>query len=373
MVRCAAATLASVVAVGLGSALPARAVQPASGWTIALTPTLSWSRIDGVAAIAPGDAWAVGAYFTSLSESGPLTLHWDGSSWQIVGSPSSDGSLAAVSAHAANDVWAVGTAAASARTLIERWNGASWTIVSSPSPGASDNVLTGVAALSGSDAWAVGYTQDASYAYHGLVEHWNGTSWQVASSPSDAYILTSVTAVSARDVWAVGYQNDGAPLIEHWDGVRWSIVPGPPSVYGVLQGVAANSTGDVWAVGYSRNSRNEAVTFVLHWNGSQWNVVPSPNPLHTYCCVALTSVAALSGADVWAAGYYQDTAAGARQTLLEHWNGRRWSVVTSPNRAGLNNELRSVAGTAGANVWATGLSVDAQGAAQALVLGTPSG
>jgi len=57
----------------------------------------------GVAAVSPGDAWAVG-------DGGGLTLigHWDGSGWNVFPSPNVTGRLLAATAITACDVWAVG-------------------------------------------------------------------------------------------------------------------------------------------------------------------------------------------------------------------------------------------------------------------------
>jgi hypothetical protein len=43
----------------------------------------------------------------------------------------------------------------------------------------------------------------------------------------------------------------------------------------------------------------------------------------------LTALAVVSTNDIWAVGY-SFTSNGAPQTLTEHWNGTKWSVVKSP-------------------------------------------
>ena len=67
------------------------------------------------------------------------------------------GSLSAVSANSASSAWAVGqTTTATTKTLIVHWNGTSWAQVPSPSPGALGSRLAGVDAASAGNAWAVG-------------------------------------------------------------------------------------------------------------------------------------------------------------------------------------------------------------------------
>ena len=62
--------------------------------------------------------------------------------------------------------------------------------------------------------------------------------------------------------------------------------------------MAAVSSSDVWAVG-SQGSR----TLTEHWDGTRWSVVTSPNPLPTTKGNNfLTSVTTVSSGDVWAVG-----------------------------------------------------------------------
>src|SRR5262249_59326794 len=86
--------------------------------------------------------------------------------------------LEGVAAAAANDVWAVGYSYLNgvASTLIEHWDGTSWSIVASPSPGTQANVLNDVAVSPTGDVWAVGYRSSAGVT-RPLIERWNGTSW----------------------------------------------------------------------------------------------------------------------------------------------------------------------------------------------------
>jgi hypothetical protein len=50
-------------------------------------------------------------------------------------------------------------------------------------------------------------------------------------------------------------------------------------------------------------------------------------------------VVALSSHDAWAVG---TRITYKRQTLVEHWAGRRWTVVPSPTLAGGDNSLTGV-------------------------------
>lgn len=309
----------------------------------------AYGPLYGVAAVSFDDVWAVG---------GSGIIHWDGAAWSAVSHPGV-GTLRAVAAASTNDVWAVGNTNGS-QTLIEHWNGSSWSVVSSPNPGSPNpNYLFGVAAVSTNDVWAVGTYCASGWCLYTLVEHWNGSAWSVVQSPNvynSINTLQGVAAIAANDVWAVGYSNDGMSgyrtLTEHWNGTSWSMFPTPnpgsPNT-NYLYGVAAVATNDVWAVGEYASGADQ--TLVVHWNGSAWSVVQSPNVPGSYSF--LRGVSVVSARDIWAVGYSWSSTSGYR-TLVEHWNGSTWSIVTSPNPGPATNQLNGVA-TSPNSVWAVGL------------------
>ncbi|HZU67736.1 MAG TPA: hypothetical protein VFA09_10715 [Ktedonobacteraceae bacterium] len=237
----------------------------------------------------------------------------------------------------------------------------SWKIVSSPNPGFPDG-LGSVAAVSATDAWAVGSSGRQSGSGQPIIEQWNGTQWSAVSSPSTGTLystLTSVAVVSANDIWAVGWEGVNGiaeTLTEHWDGTQWNIVssPDPGSAGNEFFSVAVVSTNDVWAVGNSQSTTTIGgveQTLVEHWNGTQWSVVSSPNPVPQVS--ALTGVAAVSSSDVLAVGFYVGSN-GIWDTLTEQWNGTQWSVVSSPSPGTQINYLASVAATSANDAWAVG-------------------
>jgi|SRR5579863_9804512 len=234
-----------------------------------------------------------------------------------------------------------------------------WTIVPSPN---SEATLSAVAAISTNNVWAVGYG--------GLIEHWNGVSWNIVPSsnnvPSDN-VLTGVAAISANNIWAVGYYfvaSSDIPqtLIEHWNGVKWSVIPNPNvgSFENYLNGVTAVSANNIWAVGeYDSSSTLGYQTLIEHWNGTRWGVVSSPNIGSGYN--QLNAVAAVSANNIWAVGE------AASATLIEHWNGTRWGVVSSPNIGPNSGILNAVAVLSANNVRAVGSQSSSSGSTQTLI------
>jgi hypothetical protein len=300
--------------------------------------------------------------------SGKVIYHQDSGascgSWRLVASPNVRGAsgsgLSGVAAVSADDVWAVGSAGGQqpgGQTLIEHWNGTNWQIVASPNPGAEFSQLAAVAAVSSNDIWAVGLQVNTPGVTQTLIEHWNGTSWSVVPSPSPGAAnneLLGVSAASANDVWAVGFINTsttGETLIEHWNGTKWSVVPSPnpKSSQGVnngLSGVAAISATDAWAVGSGVTISGE--TLIEHWNGSRWSLVTSPD--EPQLGGELRAAAAISAGDVWAVGDY---VTNSGKSLTEHWNGTSWSVVPSVS-VGRNFPMSGVAAISSDDVWTVG-------------------
>ena len=80
--------------------------------------------------------------------------------------------------------------------------------------------------------------------------HWDGETWTVFPAPSKGSLYT-VTALASNDVWAAGDNGQ----FQHWNGFAWSRVNSPyPGLGGSLRGLAATSTGDIWAVGWYSDS-----------------------------------------------------------------------------------------------------------------------
>jgi len=342
----------------------------ACGWSVVPSPNgSSSSALSGVAVVSANDVWAVGNSGNQMSGAQTLIEHWNGTSWSVVTSPNPGSiynTLYGVTAISAANVWAVGyyvNTTGVTQTLIEHWNGTSWSVVTSPSPASMNNELFSVSAASANSIWTVGFlTNNTSQTPidQTLIEHWNGTSWSVVKSPNPGSSndhLNGVVAVSTSDVWAVGNgkTSSGKTLIEHWNGTSWSVVASPsPGSGGDLRGVAKVSAGNVWAVGYYSPNSSSLQTLTEQWNGTSWQVVKSAN---IGTSPTFSAVVAVSANDVWAVGDYHNPSSNVFfQTLTEHWNGTKWSVVKSPSPGSFNIQLLGVAAVSATNVWAVGVA-----------------
>jgi hypothetical protein len=358
------ATLCTALLLALAG--PAGAAVDASPWTVIPSPSPSTQAnyLAGVETISATDAWAVGAWYrNNYSTPGTLTEHWDGVAWKVIKSPNSTqgyNEMRDVSAVSSTDVWAVGyhnqSSYASEKTMAMHWNGSAWAIVPTANIGRNANELFGVAAVSANDVWAVGFGGSISNeSGQAFIQHWDGVAWTRSPTPDIGRgfgMFYDVEAVSATDVWAVG-SHDGATLIEHWDGSAWTVVTSPNGARSdnALIGVSALATNDVWAVGESE-ANLAGDSLVVHWDGSSWTVVPSVDGSKPF--TSLSGVVAFGTSDVWAVGTTYDQITVSYRTFTEQWNGSAWTAMPSPNPSPEYDDLESVAGLPGGDVWAVG-------------------
>jgi hypothetical protein len=110
-----------------------------------------------------------------------------------------------------------------------------------------------------------------------------------------------------------------------------------------LNSVSAVSGRNAWAVG-----RHGDDTSILHWDGTRWSRVTSPNLGSDFN--ELDGVSVVSSTDVWAVGQ----ADYSSDTLILHWDGTHWSRVTSPNPSSVSNEISGVSAVSPTEAWAVG-------------------
>jgi hypothetical protein len=101
----------------------------------------------------------------------------------------------------------------------------------------------------------------------------------------------------------------------------------------------------------------------VHWDGARWTQVTSQNPSRTQNL--LYAVTATSATNAWAVG--TSTGNGSpHQTLIERWDGSHWAQVASPS-PGTESQLFAVAATSATNAWAVGYFIPSGGARQTLI------
>jgi hypothetical protein len=226
-------------------------------WTV--VHQVRGATLGAVAAVAPGDVWAVG-----MRGGRPVVVRWNGRSWRTV--PAPNGRIESISA-SASGVWAVGGDAA------WKWSGAKWRRLPPPRRPAAEGALSlsDVVVVSPTNVWAVGDVSDV-----GIVERWNGRAWRIVEALDGDSSFDAVAAARPDRIWAVGEWWKGAyisRLVGTWNGTRWKTLIDLEDV-GTSEGyeenflldVDARRPDDVWAVG-----SNLGRPFVEHWNGRQWS------------------------------------------------------------------------------------------------------
>jgi hypothetical protein len=154
-------------------------------------------------------------------------------------------------------------------------------------------------------------------------------SWAIVQSPipstPGSYLLRALACIGASDCWAVGSGSGGTPggFIEHYDGSSWVIATSPTpanSVSGELFDVTCVSASDCWAVGdYSilQGLATLMESLIEHYDGSKWSIVGSPNPNSDF-----TYVSCASPSNCWASGYDYSN----QKRYVEHYDGTSWAV-----------------------------------------------
>jgi len=109
----------------------------------------------------------------------------------------------------------------------------------------------------------------------------------------------------------------------------------------------------MWGGGKSNSCGRRRIHLIEHWDGADWDVVPSPNAGNLS---SLSSVATISGSDVWAVGCAFCGDAGIGQApLIEHWNGTRWTISPAPS-SGLGSDGNSVLAFPSGSVFVGGFA-----------------
>jgi len=154
------------------------------------------------------------------------------------------------------------------------------------------------------------------------------------ASTRTAAVVAAAIAVFPLAGWTAGtHPSDHAAARQPHGQVRFD----------VLNAVAASSATDAWAVGYKSIGRNPSFTLIEHWNGTRWTRVASPSPGEG---AVLSGVVAFSRHNAWAVG-----SGSSDKVLIEHWTGSRWLVAPTGASPGTLNSISAISPS---DMWAAG-------------------
>ena len=249
--------------------------------------------------------------------------------------------------------------------LAERWNGTTWTVQRTPSPSRRrTSYLNAVSCPSARAYVAVGAAFPGHDQFLAIAERYSEGRWSIQRTrmPTGAIDseLRGVSCTSSASCIAVGVvfkQQYGVPLAERWDGHSWSVQrtaqPRGTSV-GELNGVSCASAADCTAVGDAEPKFGNPETLVERWDGKRWSIQPSPNP---YGYAELEGVSCPSTRACAAVGIGWPGHALPRTPVAERWQGSGWSIQPLPRRSdafdsGLNGVSCTSANACTAVGWA---------------------
>jgi hypothetical protein len=320
-----------------------------SSWTLESTKaprTAVAVSLYGISCPAVNDCEAAGGYVNPSQVGSPLAESWDGASWTLQRTPAPKGGasneLLGVSCASSQSCAAVGFS--SFNSLAEIRNGKSWIVTPTAEvPGGMSAELAGVSCGAVNACVAVGsYVDPTSLEPAPLINVWNGASWSAVIAPTPADSLASslfgVSCTSNTRCTAVGrYSTESSqlPLIETWNGTSWKIRNAPipsGSSFASLSAVSCLSTTACTAAGAYLDTEFAQLPLIEAWDGHSWHVQTAPVPKSS-TAVSILGVSCASASACTVGGFYVDVTS-AEKSLIEGWNGTRWTIEASPNPQG---------------------------------------
>jgi hypothetical protein len=221
-------------------------------------------------------------------------------------------------------------------------------------PNPVGTILEGVDAVDG-QAWAVGGNVVGPVSSP-LIQRWDGKRWTeqkfpVPPGPIGISSFYAVKAFSASDVWAVGSWMGDDPLVEHWDGHRWSLITVPSfgGTENILTGIDGTSSTDLWLVG-QRQYAAQMHGVVLRGGTQGFQIVTPPD-------VAVLHDVAMLGTQPLVEGW-RIGSDGFAEPVIALGTGTTWQEEVVPAEQGRNIFLTGISVDAGGAAWVVGWSDD---------------
>jgi hypothetical protein len=217
-----------------------------------------------------------------------------------------------------------------------------WAVQTTVNNQSPNGILRSDSCTSPNSCVAVGSFNDSIGTTETLAEAWNGKAWSTQTMPvptgASYRDLSGISCISPAACTAVGnyYNSSGADvtLAEAWNGKVWSVeaTPNPSGATDVVfSGVSCTSATACEAVGSYYDSSGTQVTLAEGYDGKTWSVQTTPGPSGASAS-ELSGVSCPSANACTAVGVYFGSAGG--KALAEGWNGKAWSIQTVPLPSG---------------------------------------
>lgn len=187
-----------------------------------------------------------------------------------------------------------------------------------------------------------------------------GPQWTLESTPAvgNGSELNATRCASATSCIAVGFEDSSGTtdaLAETWNGTSWSEMTASiplGSRASQLLGLSCLSASQCTAVGWYENTSAVDVTLAESWNGKSWSLQTTPT-VSGATLSELTAVSCTATTSCLAVGYYEKS--GTTATFAELWNGSSWTGETTPNPSGAKlTQLHGVACVSSTSCTAVG-------------------
>ncbi len=203
-VSCTSPTFCVAVGSSAGSGSANTLVETWDGMSWSITPSPNppsgpnpYNDLNGVSCSSPISCVAVGGQYGGYPASTPIVETWDGTSWSIPATPSTDdySSLNGVSCTGSAQCVAVGQD--NGNSLIEMWDGTAWSVA----PGANPGGLSNVSCSSPDFCAAVtGGGRVTGTGRYGLGEWiWGGSTWTFSNSPAPGRSVNQLLGVACAN------------------------------------------------------------------------------------------------------------------------------------------------------------------------------
>lgn len=189
--------------------------------------------------------------------------------------------------------------------------------------------------------------------------------WALVASPNGpgSNELLAVAGSTGNQVWAVGRVLDFnvrpttyRSLLLRWNGSTWAPATHPTFAgNSLLDDVDAPASGAAWAVGSRYEASGAGRTLVERFDGVRWSVVasPSPNPNGNNHLAGVAAIPSTSDG-VWAVGSYSTPGSSiGSTTLILQRTGGTWRQFATP-AVTVTNVLEAVDAIGPRDAWAVG-------------------
>lgn len=265
---------------------------------------------------------------------------WDGKEWRTIGT--FPGRWKAISCPTASHCVAVDNRPATIWSL-DSSGGGNFKVdsVIPPRPqGAAELELNDISCVSEKSCVAAGTYWKSSYTTY--IVRWDGARWKLEPPPSPqsgisaaTHGMLGVSCISSPFCATVGaFQLQ--PFVEHWEsGSGWTSVkvphlPEPKTAS--LEGISCTAPDACMAVGSQGDDGGAIQPFAERWDGRRWSIVDTPE-LEPKGYALLRGVFCLSANSCVAVGNfaYPFSVRTVEKTIVMTWDGTEWTLQTSPN------------------------------------------